>query len=286
MRLAVQVALVTARPLLLEGPSGSGKSSLARALANTLGWMYYETVITSHTRLEEMTGYVDVVRRLHMAELAGRRPELTFPRGLASFVQPGALWWAFDPLSAARCAAGSDSSSDVDAEAARDPGIWPQPSAEDPASAVVLIDEIDKADPDLPNNLLVPLGSYELRIEGISQGVKVTRRHRPLVVITTNQERDLSPAFLRRCVVMRVGLPRPAELVEIALGHVDVTRSFAQEVCDRLFEPASVNDWMSPAEFVDAVRAARALLGRPDAELLWEQARAILGWPHAGTPRT
>jgi MoxR-like ATPase len=282
MRLAVEVALLTGRPLLLEGPSGSGKSSLARALANTLGWVYYEMVITSQTRLEELTGYVDVVRRLHQAELASRRPEIEFPRGLGPFVEPGVLWWAFDPGSAMSSGvrAGLDWSEKVDGP--RDPGTKPQPLVDDPGSAVVLLDEIDKAEPDLPNNLLVPLGSQELRVEGRRDAVEVTRRHRPLVVITSNQERDLPPAFLRRCVVTRTELPTPDQLVEIAAGHVDVEPAFVESVRDRFFAPGDPNERMSPAEFVDAVRAARGLRGRADEERRWKQVRAILGWPEEG----
>lgn len=279
VRLAVQVALLTGRPLLLEGPSGSGKSSLARALANTLGWWYYETVITSQTRLEELVGYVDVVRRLHEAELSSRRGEVGFPRDLGAFVVPGILWWAFDPHSASSCGmrAGADSNAAVDG--LRDPGMAPIPPVDEPASAVVLLDEIDKAEPDLPNNLLVPLGSQELRVEGRADAVAVTRRHRPLVVITSNRERDLPPAFLRRCVLLEIALPAPAQLVEIATRHVDVEREFAERVRDRLF---ASDDRVSPAEFVDAVRAAHGFAGRPDEEERWRQVREILGWPAKG----
>jgi MoxR-like ATPase len=279
VRLAVQVALLTGRPLLVQGPSGSGKSSLARALANTLGWTYYETVVTSQTRLEELVGYVDVVRRLHEAELSSRRGDVDFPRDLGAFVVPGILWWAFDPHSAVLCGTRAGADADAAVDGPRDPGVLPNPPVDEPASAVVLLDEIDKAEPDLPNNLLVPLGSQELRVEGRAGVVTVTRRHRPLIVITSNRERDLPPAFLRRCVLLEIGLPAPAQLVAIAVGHVNVDREFVERVRDRLFV---TDDSVSPAEFVDAVRAARGFAGRPDEEERWRQVREILGWPAKG----
>ena len=243
LRMAVKVAVITGRPLLVEGPPGSGKSSLARAVAETLGWDYYEQVITSQTRLDELIGYVDVVRRLHRAELASRLGE-EFGAGLEEFIVPGVLWRAFDPG--------------------------------DKPGAVVLMDEIDKAEPDLPNNLLVPLGSLELRVEGRDEPVRVTRPVHPLVVITSNGERELPPAFLRRCVAFKLQLPDPAQLVEIARGHVATDPALIEAVRQR-FVPGTENHEMTPAEFVDAVRAAHGLGLDPNGDAVrWEQVQQLL----------
>lgn len=263
VRLAVKVALITGRPLLLEGPSGSGKSSLARAVANTLGWTYYEVVITSQTRLEELTGSVDVVRRLQQAELSARRDDVEFPTGLEPFIEPGVLWWAFDPRSAAGPAG------------RRDPGIPAAVPADDP-SAVVLVDEIDKAEPDLPNNLLVPLGSSQLSAEGRDKAVEVTRPYPPLVVITSNQERDLPPAFLRRCVAIELTNPSPDQLVAIAQHHVGAGEDYVRGVLATL-AGMGAGASMTAADFVDAVRAAHGLgLGPGPGDPRWAQVASIL----------
>jgi MoxR-like ATPase len=265
--LAVKIALVTGRPLLVEGESGSGKSALARAVSETLGWTYYETVVTSQTRLDQLTGWVDLVRRLHHAEMAGRDERAGPLPGLDAFVQPGVLWWALDPVSAAGAGAGPEPN--------RDPGIVARQPAGD-GGAVVLLDEIDKAEPDVPNNLLVPLGSWELRIEGLTEPVKLERPLQPLVVISSNRERDMPPAFLRRCVRLRLGYPSRSALIEIAARHV-------QESDDELVELVASNilrgeaPQVSPAEFVDAVRAAAGLgLDRSSTAGLWEDVRSIV----------
>ena len=261
--LAVKVALITGRPLLVEGPSGSGKSALARAVSESLGWTYYETVVTSQTRLDGLTGWVDLIQRLHRAEIAGRVDDSTLP-GLEAFVQPGVLWWALDPESAAKAGQGPN----------RDPGV----SAHDPAhdgGAVVLIDEIDKAEPDLPNNLLVPLGSWELRIEGRIDPVLLRRPQRPLIIVTSNRERDMPLAFLRRCVMLKLDYPTPAELVDIAVQHVGAPRELVERVREKLV-PEDAHQ-VSPAEFVDVVRAVVGLgLAEVDDTAIWAGVQAIV----------
>jgi MoxR-like ATPase len=272
IRLAVKVALLTGRPLLVEGEPGSGKSSLARALANTLGWSYLEHVMTSQTRLDELTGYVDHVARLHEAQLSGRVEGRTFPAELQPFVRPGVLWWALDPASAASC--GSEEGAEG-AEGQRDPRELPVGGLAERSSAVVLLDEIDKAEPDLPNNLLVPLGSLELRVEGRPDKVTPACDYPPLVVITSNRERDLPPAFLRRCILIALAFPSPAQLVQIAAGHVpEAGAALIAAVRDR-FVPGDQNDEMSPAEFVDAVRAAHGL-GLQAGDERWDDVEAIM----------
>ena len=110
---------------------------------------------------------------------------------------PGPLWWAFDPASA------------------RHHGTDPTATNPDADRAVVLVDEIDKADPDVPNDLLVPLGSYEFRVE---DEAPVVAEHPPLVVVTTNEERELPRAFLRRCVILALEAPAPGAAAQHRRG--------------------------------------------------------------------
>jgi len=93
--LAVNVALATGRPLLVRGPSGSGKSSLALNVARVLDYRYYEHVVTSRTVALDLLWRFDVVRRLSDAQAGGTKP-------LSDYIEPGVLWWAFDPRAPAR----------------------------------------------------------------------------------------------------------------------------------------------------------------------------------------
>jgi MoxR-like ATPase len=129
----------------------------------------------------------------------------------------------------------------------------------DAPGAVVLLDEIDKADPDVPNDLLEPLGLYRFRTES---GAVVEAALPPLVVLTTNEERDLPRAFLRRCVVHVLPPPTRARLRQIAVvrqGGQDV--DLYDEIVQALAGPADDDERVdvSIAEFLDVAAAARTL---------------------------
>jgi MoxR-like ATPase len=243
--LAVNVAWATGRPLLLSGPSGSGKSSLALNVAFTLGWRYYEHVITSRTEARDLLYTFDSIRRLNDAQ-ATRQLENT-----AAYVQPGVLWWAFDRDGAARRG---------------DPNLPPHLHASDKtavadsARAVVLIDEIDKADVDVPNNLLVPLGSLQFKVE--QTGAEVVAVHPPLIFITTNGERELPLTFIRRCVSLTLPRLNEQRLIEIARSKIPETQHDLEMfgVVARLVlhqaEDEGQGGWVpSTAEYLDTVRA-------------------------------
>lgn len=127
--LAVNVALVTRRPLFITGVPGSGKSTLAADVAGHLRWAYVATTVTSRTRLEDLVARFDAVRRLADAQAQQVRED-------AAYLVPGVLWWAFQPTSAAQVAGGQD-------DPRTDPHRWVD-------GTVVLLDEMDKAEPDLP----------------------------------------------------------------------------------------------------------------------------------------
>ena len=285
LHLAVEVALTTGRPLLLRGEPGTGKSSLAPYIARRLNWRYYEYVVGSTSTATDLQWRFDAVRRLADAQTRKVKPE-------ASYVEPGVLWWAFDRASAARFAAGSGAR---EPEAATNAG-------RDRDRAVVLIDEIDKAHPDLPNSLLVAIGSNQLTIPYLHAPITIdTAKPAPLagipenvhvspvqLVITTNEERELPAAFVRRCVTYALQHPKEDELVEIARAQFDrpeapfteadgtLAREIAKRV-DTLRGPKSAGSHRpTTAEFLDAFRACRVRGIVPDdADLRWELIQTV-----------
>ena len=273
LELAVNVALATGRPLLLRGPSGAGKSTLAKNVAYIQGWRYYRTVISSRTQAQDLLWRFDNVLRLSEA-LDAR----TTVGPDAAYIEPGVLWWAFDRESAKR--RGTDH---PDVPELPDPTPW----SPDAARAVVLIDEIDKADPDVPNNLLVPLGSYTFHIPELRTTVKAVER--PLVVITTNDERELPNAFIRRCVVTTLQRPSPKKLFEIAVRHYgpdlyslyEPVAAILEQVAaakERRHQPAP-----STAEYLDAIAACIELGIVPGTSREWETVvMALFNKPRAG----
>jgi len=242
VRLAVDVALAAGRPLLLRGEPGSGKSSLAPYLARNLGARYFEEVVAASTRVEDFLWQFDTVRKLSDAQARQPGDE---PLDDANYVTPGILWRAFDP----------------DGEF----------GSKDKPDAVVLIDEIDKADPDVPNGLLVPLGAGQFRVPARDDPIVIPDGRRVVVVITTNEERQLPPAFLRRCVVAYMPEPTEESLTAIARLHVGGPGGGDESEHDELFgvlagrllelrgQMTKRDRPPSVAEYLDAVRACMEL---------------------------
>ena len=268
--LAVNVALATARPLLIRGPSGSGKSSLAYNVARIMGYRYYEHVITARTAALDLLWRFDVVRRLADAQAEDLKPDPSW------YVEPGVLWRAFDPA-LARAQGARDKSPPVAASGSRT-GARPADYGPemDEVRAVVLLDEIDKADPDLPNSLLVPLGSYEFNVTDTQPPLVVRVPETmppPLIFITTNDERELPPAFVRRCLALTLAAPDVKQLVEIAKAHFGQRgatdyRRIADQIVQVGHAPGGPRSLpgVSAAEFIDAVQASRELKVDPDPE--------------------
>ena len=228
---AIEAALASKRPLLLRGEPGVGKSQLARAAAIALGWAYCQQVVDARTQARDLQWTEDLVRRLADAQLAatvsGQREADAYRDRLAidNYISPGPFWWAFD----------WDSAHDL---ASRLQGAIPsQIEGCDPqAGVVVLIDEIDKAETELPNGLLEILGTREFSPPGAIPAISATKW--PLVVVTTNQERRLPDAFIRRCIVHDMFLPNDdialiALLVERGQANFEQTDAAVIEAAAR-----------------------------------------------------
>lgn len=276
---AINAALAAGRALLVRGEPGTGKTQLARAAAVALRRGFVGIVVDARTETRDLLWHFDAVARLAEAQRQGAaganrsRPTARAESALAigRFVEPRVLWWGLDWRGAA--------------EQARRAGVAqpPQlaPGCDPDNGVVVLIDEIDKAEADVPNGLLEALGAGCFPVPGRREPVRVSAAVPPLVVITTNAERVLPEAFVRRCLVLRLALPEatPAlidRLVERGRAHFqregapaatdDLLRA-AAELLARDREVATEKGWRprpGQAEFMDLVRAALALAPHHD----------------------
>ena len=199
-KIAINAALAAERPLLVRGEPGTGKSQLARAAAEGLGRALVARTVDARTESRDLCWSFDAVSRLAQAQvLAAERAESTqiaVKLDERCFLRPGPLWWAFDWVGAQRQARHAG---------AREPSR-PEDWTED-QGVVLLLDEIDKADSSVPNGLLEALGSGRFDAPGYPDGVVRNDRVTPLVIVTTNEERALPDAFLRRCLVLHLKLP-------------------------------------------------------------------------------
>lgn len=215
---ALHAAEVTGRPLLLRGDPGTGKSETARAAAAAAERPFVSVVIDGRTEPSDLKWRFDAVARLADAQVAKTKNGLKDER---AYLLPGPLWWAYNWKTA----------NERLEEVKRDrnhklagPGAPPANWSPETGRAVLLIDEIDKADPDLPNALLEVLANLGFREPYGGTEIACTEATRPLVIITTNEERELPHAFLRRCLVHRLELPDDREalvswLVDVGSRH-------------------------------------------------------------------
>ena len=285
--LAIQGALGARRPLLVRGEPGVGKTQLAAAAAMVLKRPLVSRVVDSRTEPRDLLWEFDAVQRLAEAQIAGtlvwrgadennaeRHQEQTMllqsRLAVGKFVRPGTLWWGFDW--------------DGAAEQARLTGseVLKAPEGTDPQHGrVVLIDEIDKAESDVPNGLLEALGAGQFTPLGLEKPVRA-RGEFPLVIITTNEERVLPGAFVRRCLVLHLKLPdEPSALREFLVRRAKVhfpgeARSpesikLFEEAADLLIadRQAAIEQRLDPlpgqAEYLDVIRAVVTLEGSPGA---------------------
>ena len=279
-KLAINIALATGRPLLILGETGCGKSSLAYNLARVMTRRYYEFVVTSRSQARDLFYRYDAVRRWGDSQL-GRNVDKRSGEAFQAcdfawqtsfpYIEPGPLWWIFDSASAANRGC-SDVKVLSQIQTPKDPGVYPEVSPD--SSSILLIDEIDKADPDFPNNLLVPLGSRQFTVEEIAAIIAIDSSkqsdeplNQPLIIITSNQQRDLPDTFLRRCIVLKIPPPTKDQLIELAeITFGTRTDQLYEKIAD-ILQPlrdensnsVKLSSELSSAEFLDAVQAIKKL---------------------------
>ena len=301
LQLAAETAIVTQRPLLLFGDPGSGKSSFAPFVARNLGWRYYEETVTRRTEGRDLLWRFDALARLHDAQAKEKGKDVNPVR----YVSPGPMWWAFnraDALSFQQYR--SESVDEHDSTSGFHEPFAAINASRDPERAVVLIDEIDKADPDVPNDLLEVFGLHRFRVDELDRFVK---REIPdgarsetlanqvgslLIVMTTNRERDLPPALIRRCVVHTLLEPSKStdleqRLIQVADLHMKSLidnatdgREFVRQIaakCAALRQEAEGSRRRGPstAEFLDALQVSLRLQINPGSEL-WNDIEACV----------
>jgi hypothetical protein len=217
---ALWAAYSAGRPLLVRGKPGTGKSQMARAIAEQLGWAFVSEVVRGGTELSDLHWHFDAIGRLGEAQARGMQDnnaEKTDKLDPINFLAPGAFWWAFHWQSAQqqyqKCATHLRSEPEM-------PGsnkTW----TPETGGVVLLLDEIDKAEPDLPNGLLETLGLYQFTAPYIDHPDRSSETINPikadpsrlLVIITTNEERELPKAFMRRCFVHTLKMEESVEPV-------------------------------------------------------------------------
>ena len=281
--LAVNVALATERPLLVAGEPGSGKSTLAENVAKVLGWPYYKEMITSRVQADDLLWTFDALQRLNDANLKDK----DLPPD-HHYIQPGGLWWAYDPATAQH--RGKTAIADEQQRAA-DPGTPPPAERPDELrdanAAVILLDEIDKADPDVPNDLLEPLDLRKFTVRQTGDRIAADAGRKVLMILTTNGERELPPAFMRRCVSITLDPPTKTWFTDIArskFGDDPLHDPVATEVIRHRVAAKKLGMRQpSTGEYLDALDVCRNLKVTPESDA-WKHVAMSVLWKQETEP--
>src|SRR6186997_3084902 len=200
LKLAVNAAVTLERPLLIKGEPGTGKTMLAEEVARALGMPLFQWHIKSTTKAQQGLYEYDAVSRLRDSQLGDGRVG-----DISNYIVKGVLWQAF----------------------------------ESPARSVVLVDEIDKADIEFPNDLLRELDRMEFYVYETRELVKA--KQRPIVFITSNNEKELPDAFLRRCFFHYIRFPDKETMEKIVDVHFPgLKKSLLREALEVFFEVREV----------------------------------------------
>ena len=214
LTVAVNAAVTLERPLLVKGEPGTGKTELARQVASSLGMEIVEWHIKSTTRAQQGLYEYDAVSRLRDSQLGDERV-----KDVSNYIKQGKLWQAFTA----------------------------------PEKVVLLIDEIDKADIEFPNDLLQELDKMEFHVYETGETVRAVNR--PVVIITSNNEKELPDAFLRRCFFHYIRFPEPEVMRQIVeVHHPGIKESLLATALTQFYEireTAGLKKKPSTSEVID-----------------------------------
>ncbi len=196
LTVAVNAAIELERPLLVKGEPGTGKTELAIQIASALGLRLMEWHVKSTTKAQQGLYEYDAVSRLRDSQLGDERVH-----DVANYIKKGKLWEAFEA----------------------------------DEKVVLLIDEVDKADIEFPNDLLQELDKMEFHVYETGEMVKA--KHRPIVIITSNNEKELPDAFLRRCFFHYISFPDNEFLQQIVDVHYPgIKKKLVAEALSQFYE--------------------------------------------------
>ena len=293
---AINAAIAIGRPLLVRGEPGIGKSQLAKAAAFELGRVFIPFVADAHTESRDLLWSLDSVARLAEAQVQqGENPDRE-ALALKNFIVPGPLWWALNWERAEKLVVKNETA-EGGKEYRHQPPEYDKKRCKPENGCVVMIDEIDKADGSVPNGLLEALGANRFHPQGLDKAVEA-KGVKPLVIVTTNNEKSLPDAFIRRCLAIDLSFPKEPEDQKIFLikrGKTNFSdldlHTILAPAADMLVEDRAhvygkkLKPLPGQAEYFDLLRGIRELKGKgQDIQKLMKQLRRFTYQKHRDFP--